>query len=105
MPQQLTSFHVLNSFAETLVVRQKYRTPEDALRGLALAAVQEKTRYYRRRIHRLEKKYGLAFDDFTSRLRGRATPKEEDDWLEWHSALDMLADWQTVYQDLSHAAS
>jgi hypothetical protein len=61
--------------------------------------------YYRRRIKRMENKYGMDFDKFTARLKGKATPAQEDDWLAWKSARSMLADWQKTYQDLRHEIS
>lgn len=91
---------ILTSLADSLVAQQKYASLEDALRELALAAVRNKAAYYRRRIRGFEHKYGLSFDSFTTRLRGRATPAEEDDWLAWRSAQRMLVDWEQSYQAL-----
>ncbi|MDO9129243.1 MAG: hypothetical protein Q7U34_05190, partial [Anaerolineales bacterium] len=72
---------------------------------MALAAVRNKTVYYRRRIRGLERKYGIKFDAFTAQLKGRATPAEEDDWLAWRSAEHMLADWEQTCTDLLHDRS
>lgn len=44
----------------------------------------------------------MDFDKFTARLKGNATPQQEDDWLAWKSARSMLTDWQKTYQDLRH---
>jgi hypothetical protein len=52
----------------------------------------------------MENKYGADFDKFTVRLKGKATPAQEDDWLAWKSARSMLMDWQKTYQDLLHAS-
>lgn len=100
MSPQVSPTKVLKSMAASLVTAQKYPNVEAALRGLALSAVRDKISYYRRRVRALERKYSTDFDTFTSRLRGRATPVEEDDWLSWRSARRMLADWQQTYQDL-----
>ncbi len=91
---------ILTTVAGTLVAKQKYASIQEALRELALSAVRSKTAYYRRRIRRLERKYSTDFDTFSARLKGRATPAEEDDWLAWRSARRMLADWQQAYRDL-----
>lgn len=92
--------NILNTVAGSLVAKQKYASIEEALWELALSAVRSKTVYYRRRIRKLEHKYATDFDAFTARLKGRATPTEEDDWLAWRSARRMLADWQQTYRDL-----
>ncbi len=91
---------ILNKVASSLVAKQKYPNIEEALWALALSAVRSKTVYYRRRIRKLERKYKTDFDTFTARLKGRATPAEEDDWLAWRSARQMLADWQQALRDL-----
>ena len=54
----------------------------------------------RQRIRKLERKYKADFDSFTRQLKGRVTPAQEDDWLNWRSAQSMLDDWQQTYQDL-----
>jgi len=101
----LTPVNILNTVAGSLVARQKYSTVDEALWEIALNAVRGKVGYYRRRIRKLESKYSADFDAFTARLKGRATPAEEDDWLAWKSARRMLTDWQQAYQDLLHDQS
>jgi hypothetical protein len=96
----LSTNDILNELAQSLVITEKYTSIEEALRGIALSAVRDKIGYYRRRINRLEHKYNVDFKTFTDRLKGKATPIEEDDWLAWHSAQSMEADWQQTYRDL-----
>ena len=97
-----TSAAVLDQIADTLVLQEKYANKEDALHALARTAVREKITRYRRRIRRFQQKCTMDFAAFTRTLKGIVTPQEEDDWLSWHAALGMLADWQTVYAELSH---
>jgi hypothetical protein len=92
---------VLTKVAKSLVAAKRYSTTEEALWDMALSTVRAKVAYYRRRIRRLENKYGVDFDRFTTRLKGKATPAQEDDWLAWKSARPMLKDWQTTYKDSS----
>jgi len=100
MAYPISATDILTSVVDSLVKKQKYANREEALRDLALAAVRSKTAYYRRRIRKLERKYATDFDTFATRLKGRATPAEEDDWLAWRSAQRMLTDWQQAYRDL-----
>lgn len=93
---------VLTKVARSLVASKRFATVEDALWDMAITTVRGKVSYYRRRIRRMENKYGMDFDKFTTRLKGKATPSQEDDWLAWKSARSMLADWQKTYQDLRH---
>ena len=102
MTSQVNPATIVDTVTERLVATQKFTTKEDALWDLARAAVRNKITYYRRRIRRLENKYGVDFDTFTEQLKNKATPVEEDDWLGWRSARNMLDDWQKTYQDLQH---
>lgn len=95
---------VLNKVANSLVAEKRFATVEDALWDMAISTVRGKMTYYRRRTRKMENKYGMDFDKFTARLKGKATPAQEDDWLAWKSARSMLADWQKTYQDLLHAS-
>jgi len=98
-----SSVDVLTTIARSLVVTQEYASVEEALQAMALSEVQRKIAYYQRRIRALEHKYGTDFEAFSARLRGRATPSQEDDWLAWRSANRMLADWQRAYEELQRA--
>ena len=100
MTSQVNPATIVDTVTERLVATQKFTSKEDALWDLARAAVRSKITYYRRRIRRLENKHGVDFDTFTERLKNKATPVEEDDWLGWRSARSMLDDWQKAYQDL-----
>jgi len=91
---------VLTKVAKSLVAAKRYSTTEEALWDMALSTVRGKMAYYRRRIRRLENKHGMDFDKFTARLKGKARPAQEDDWLMWKSARAMLKDWQATYKDL-----
>ena len=93
---------VLNKIAGSLVAAKRFATKEEALWDMAVSTVRVKLTYYRRRIRKMENKYGMDFDKFTARLKGKTTPAQEDDWLAWKSARSMLADWQKTYQDLRH---
>ncbi len=98
-----SSVDILTTIARSLVVANAYSSLEEALEGLALAEVKRKIGYYRRRIHALERKHETDFERFTIRIKGQATPEEEDDWFAWRSARSMLSDWEDAQQGLMHA--
>jgi hypothetical protein len=93
---------VLTTIARSLVVSRKYASIEQALQDMAQSEVKRKIAYYQRRIRGLERKHGADFATFSARLKGRATPEEEDDWLAWRSANQVLVDWQKTYKELDH---
>jgi len=94
---------ILSNVAKAMVATQKYASLDEALWEMARTTVRGKVNHYRRRIRHYEGKYSTDFDSFTARLKGRATPAEEDDWLAWRSARRMLSDWSQTYQELIHA--
>jgi len=91
---------VLATIARPLVAMQRYPTVEDALNDMAVSEVRCKIGHYQRRLRVLERKHGSDFDAFSAWLRDRATPEEEDDWLAWRSARQILADWQGASEGL-----
>lgn len=97
------SANIIDKVTKSMVLNRRCKSEEEALWELALSAVRRKTALYRRRIRSLERKYIADFDAFTLRLSGCATPAQEEDWMAWRIAQDMLYDWQQTYQDLRHA--
>ena len=47
-------------------------------------------RDYEQLIKSFETKHGMTFVEFSKKLEYGATIHEEDDWLEWEAALNML---------------
>lgn len=97
---EITFANVLNGIADSLVIEAKFASKEDALRSLARSAVRDRMARYRRRIQRLERKYETDFVGFTRAIESKATPQQEDDWLTWKSAIEMMNEWKAVYQSL-----
>jgi hypothetical protein len=62
--------------------------------------VQEQIDEAEQEIARFQKKYGTSFEEWSDSLVGKATIKEEDDWMEWESARDMLESWQRIKADI-----
>ena len=98
----ITAVQTLTTIANTLVATGKYESPADALRALALDQINRKIVLYERRVSRFEKKHRTTFDKFTRKLHGRASTSQEDDWLEWETALEMLEEWRRVKRELSN---
>lgn len=104
MSINVSSTDVLQTVARSLVAQRKYPTIDAALKELAIGVIKNQIAYYRRRIRRLERKHKMSFDEFTAHLRGRATPAQEDDWLDWQAARNMLEDWERTHQSLANDA-
>jgi Arc/MetJ-type ribon-helix-helix transcriptional regulator len=85
---------------EPLVRTGIYGSQEEALKNLVLRYVQEQIDDAEQQIARFQKKYGMGFEEWSDSLVGKATIEEEDDWIEWESARDMLESWQRIKADI-----
>ncbi len=112
----------LETIANTFVTQGKYKTQAEALRAIALDHVNRSIALYQSRIKRFEKRYRLTpnktikrsprisangfeehwkvFNQFTARLKNRATIQQEDDWMDWEAALEMFEGWHKLKKAL-----
>ena len=58
--------------------------------GLIRDVIEDKISYYEHVIKKFERRYGMSFSDFSKKSGEGATIKEEDDWMEWEAAVNML---------------
>ena len=95
-----------------LIRRRIFTSEEQAARELLSEHIGRQITSLRRRITRFERKYGMNFEQFVTYLRERsdllatgglspeqlhalnqAVMQEEDDWLDWKVAREMLESW------------
>lgn len=88
---------------EPLVRAGFYTTSEQALKHILLDFIDRRIAWAQSKARRYEKKYGQSFPDYTRALAERATPAEEDEWMEWESVLDMLESWRKVKVEVQHS--
>ena len=58
--------------------------------------VKHKLDRYECIIEKFERKYSMDFSDFSKKLERGAAIKEEDDWMEWEAAINMLGAWKNT---------
>lgn len=85
---------------EPLVQMGIYGSQEEALKSLVLRHVQEQIDEAKQKTARFQRKYGMSFEEWSESLVSKATIEEEDDWMEWESARDMLESWQRIKADI-----
>jgi len=110
----------VQTILEPFVRQQLFSTTEDAARKLAIEYVQKHIQSHQRKVTRLEHKYRMNFGEFEKYLRqrssrlqssavkptekrklGRAIMSEEEDWLEWKAAREMLDSWLRLRGELN----
>ena len=77
----------MNELSERLA---KHDSTPTFSRGLIRDVTEHKISHYEHVIKKFERRYGMSFSDFSKKLEQGATIKEEDDWMEWEAAVNML---------------
>ncbi len=110
----------LTTIVEPLVKRKLFATTEEAVRKLMQDYTFRQVSSCQRQIAKLERKYGMNFTRFTQYLHergamlqfkelspeqrqslGRALMAEEDDWLDWKVATEMLQSWLGLREEVA----
>jgi hypothetical protein len=110
----------VSAVIEPLIKRKIFVTEEQAIRELLREYILRQIAALQRELARFERKYGMHFERFgeylhersilleTDRLSseqrqtlGRAIMQEEDDWLDWKVAKEMLESWLGLRQEVT----
>jgi len=103
------------AIVDPLVRSRAFASAEDAVRTLVRAYILRQIQHYSERLAALEKRYGMPFEHFSAYLKERsallsnghldpeekkrvaqAVMVEEEDWLDWKIARDLLESWLSV---------
>ncbi len=109
----------VSAVMEPLIRRKVFATEEEAVRSLLRQYVLRQIGILRRKSARFERKYGMRFEQFAEYLHersvlleeselppeqrqvlGQAIMQEEDDWLDWKVAREMLEGWLGLRQEV-----
>ena len=91
---------IARPFVETGIYESRDAFVEDLVRDL----IAGKVSLYRKNIKAYESKHG-SFQKFTRKLGHGASPRQEDQWMEWEGARNMLKAWKRVARELGSSAS
>ena len=98
----MTSESVLKNIIRELVQTGAYKDEQSALQAMAIEQVLKKIRNYRRTIKRLQRKYKVDdLKEFTCQIKNQANILQEDDWMEWKAAVEMLEGWEKTLCELT----
>lgn len=99
----MTAAEVIPLLTEPFVRMGIYKSQEEAFKGLVLEQVRRRIEEAQEEIAFFRQKYGLDFDEFTVSLTGKVSIEEEDDWMIWESARDMLESWQRIEAEIKQS--
>jgi hypothetical protein len=85
----------LEHIASPLVEAGIYASQEAFVRDIVKDMATNKVRMYESAVRKYKAKYG-SLERLGARIKGKASPKQEDDWMAWEAAKDMLRAWKKV---------
>jgi lipopolysaccharide biosynthesis regulator YciM len=92
--------NALEAVSRPFIQAGLYESEEDFLRDLVKDMTQHKIRAYQSTVRKYEKRY-QSWEKFTEEIKGKATPEQEDEWIEWESARNMLEAWKELAKELT----
>jgi hypothetical protein len=109
----------VSAVMEPLIRREVFLTEEEAIRSLLREYILQQIGTLRQELADFERKYGMRFEQFAEYLHersllleedvlspeqrqtlGQAVMREEDDWLDWKVAREMLESWLGLHQEV-----
>jgi hypothetical protein len=110
----------IDTAIEPLIRRKIFNTQEEAIRELLREYILRQIDTFRQEVSQFEQKYGMGFQQFSEYLHersvllekgdfsaeqrqalGQAVMQEEDDWLEWKAAQEILESWLGLRQEVT----
>lgn len=101
----MTSHEVLESIARGMVAAGVYKNEEAAIKAMAIEQIERKIAAYSEQVQTFERKYQHTLDEHSRVLQGKATMEEEDEWMDWKSAVVMLDSWRKALQEVLTGAA
>ncbi len=111
----------MSSMIESLVKNRIFTDEADVIKSLLADYIIRQIDNQKREIKRFERRYGMSFERFKEYLHERsnllktgdlsrqerqtlaqAIMQEEDDWLDWKVAKEMLESWIGLRQEGTH---
>lgn len=94
----------LENIAKSFVEVGIYESTDEFVSDLLKDMAARKIKACQKKIKTYEAKYG-SFKEFTHKLRGTASPKQEDQWMDWEASVNRLKAWKRLTSELGSNAS
>jgi hypothetical protein len=90
----------LEDLARPFIEAGLYNSKEAFLRDVVKDMAQHKVKSYKRTVRKYQRRY-KSWEKFTTEIEGQATPEQEDEWMEWEAARNMLKAWKGLAKELA----
>jgi hypothetical protein len=94
----------LNHAARPLLKLGLYNSPGEFIKDVTSDLIKHKIQFYKKQLKTFEKKYSMSFDALSRKLKTGASITEEDDWMEWEAAENMLKIWKKAARETGISA-
>ncbi len=81
-----------------------YNSMGEFVRDVTKDFIKHKIETYKMKLKAFEEKYHMTFTDFSKKLKNGASIKEEDEWMEWEAAKNMLKAWKMAARETGLSA-
>jgi Arc/MetJ-type ribon-helix-helix transcriptional regulator len=85
----------LEQIARPLVEAGIYASEEAFVRDIVKDMATKRVRTYEGAVRKYRAKHG-SLEQFGAKIKGKASPSQEDAWMEWEAAEGMLKAWKKV---------
>jgi hypothetical protein len=94
----------LKHAAVPLVELGLYDSSGEFIKDVTSDFIKHKIQFYKKQLKIFEKKYNMSFNALSKKLETGASIPEEDDWMEWEAADNMLKVWKKAAKETGISA-
>ncbi|MFZ3059656.1 MAG: hypothetical protein WA102_07935 [Candidatus Methanoperedens sp.] len=81
-----------------------YDSTREFIRDVTAELIRHKIEIYQKQLRAFEQKYSISFNAFSKKLEKGASIAEEDEWMEWEAAKNMLKAWKQAAKEIGISA-
>lgn len=85
----------ISHIARPLLEAGIYSSEEAFVKDVIKDMATRRAKAYESEVRKYKAKYG-SLEKFGAKIKGKASPRQEDTWMEWEAAEDMLKAWRQV---------
>lgn len=89
---------------EPLVKTGTYISREQALKHIILDYLERQIAWAEAQLREYERRHHCTFAEWSVTLANHATTDDEDEWMAWEAARDMLVGWQQIHAEVAQSA-
>ena len=90
--------------AKPLMKLGLYDSAKEFVRDVTSEFIKHRIETYKKQLEAFEQKYRMSFDAFSRKLKKGASIQEEDEWMEWEAAENMLKAWKQAARETGISA-